>query len=256
MGVTDRITPGYRLSLEAQFPRLPPSGWLGLEAQFPRLPAPGRPGSASGPGTPDRPQSPAMSPPGVWIEQGEWPGRLYERLLDHRIVMAHGFLDGAAATRLSAQLLTLDAEGRDAIRLEIQNLEADLGAALTVMGVLDTLRSPVTARAGGRISGPALGILAAADHRRAYPSALLALAEPRVSFEGTADAVATHEEQTRGMLDNLYDRLASVTGRDVAAIRADARSQRVLTAEQAIGYGLVEDLVTPSGEGLPSGARG
>jgi len=137
---------------------------------------PGRPGEPAQPGQPGWPvpgpapataPSPAMQPTRVWFEQGEWPGRLYERLLNQRIVMAHGFLDSESATRLSAQLLTLDAEGNGPIRLELQNLDAELPAALTVMGVLDTLRVEVTAYAAGRTSGPGLGVLAAARHRSA-----------------------------------------------------------------------------------------
>src|SRR5262249_14788477 len=108
------------------------------------------------PPPPPRPH-PAIQPTRVWVEQGEWPGRLYERLLNQRIVMAAGWLDGEAATRLCAQLLTLDAEGEGPIRLELHNLDADLPAALTVMGVLDTLRVAVTAYAGGRTSRPGLG---------------------------------------------------------------------------------------------------
>jgi len=92
----------------------------------------------------------------VWLDQERWPEGLYDRLLAQRIVMAHGYLDGEAATRLCAQLLTLDAEGTRPIRLELQNLDAELSAVLSVMGVLDVVRGPVSAYAGGRIQGPAL----------------------------------------------------------------------------------------------------
>jgi ATP-dependent Clp protease protease subunit len=189
----------------------------------------------------------------VWVEQGEWPGRLYERLLNQRIVMASGCLDGEAATRLCAQLLTLDAEGEGPIRLELHNLDADLPAALTVMGVLDTLRVPVTAYAGGRMSGPGLGVLASAGHRRAYPNAFFAMSEPKVSFDGPVTAVAIHEEQVRAMLAELYARLAEVTGHEVDEIRDDARRGRLLTAGQAIDYGLIEGFAEargPAGRGL------
>lgn len=209
-------------------------------------PGPGRPFPPEWPGRPPAPapsHSPATQRGHVWIQPGEWPSRIYERLLDHRIVMLHGFLDGEAATRLSAQLLTLDAESRAPIRLEMQNVDADLGAALAVMDVMDTLRAQVTAQAGGQVSGPALGVLASARHRRAYPSALFALTEPTLSFAGSADSVAAREEQARAMLAELYARLAQVTGREVDAVRADARERRVLTAEQAVGYGLIEERV-------------
>ena len=212
---------------------------------------PGRPEPGPHP-QPSRP-SPAVQPTRIWVEQGEWPGRLYERLLNQRIVMAHGCLDGESATRLCAQLLTLDAEGDGPIRLELQNLDAELPAALTVIGVLDTLRVPVTAYAGGRTSGPGLAVFAAAGHRRAYPSAFFAMSEPRVSFDGPVTSVAAHEEQVRVMVDELYERLAEATGHEVDDVRGDARRGRLLTVEQAMDYGLVEDLAEargPAGRGI------
>jgi ATP-dependent Clp protease, protease subunit len=221
----------------------------------PRPPFPPQPPER--PEHPERPQpgphpqpslpSPAVQPTRIWVEQGEWPGRLYERLLNQRIVMAHGCLDGESATRLCAQLLTVDAEGDGPIRLELQNLDAELPAALTVIGVLDTLRVPVTAYAGGRISGPGLAVLAAASHRRAYPNAFFAMSEPRVSFDGPVTAVATHEEQVRVMVDELYERLAEATGHEVDEVREDARQGRLFTVGQAMDYGLVEGLAEARG---------
>ena len=164
---------------------------------------------------------------------------IYDRLLERRIVMAHGQLDDEAATRLCAQLLTLDAEGDEPIRFELQNLGAELSAALTVMGVLDVVGVPVQARAAGQISGPALGVLAACGQRGAYPNAVFVLSEPTVEFDGTMMAITAREEQIRTMLDALYIRLAEVTGREVDAIRGDARAHRILTAAEAQRYGLL-----------------
>jgi len=220
---------------------------------WPGPPTPG-PGHPAEPGRPA--QNPAMAPVGIWIDPRGWPGHLYERLLDRRIVMAHGHLDGDAATRLAAQLLTLDAEGTAPIRLEMQNLSADLPAALSVMGILDVVRGPVSGHAGGRIEGPALGILAACRHRKAYPNTLLVLSEPQVSFDGTVTALASREEQARAMLDELFGRIAEVTGRDVAQVRADARRDKPFNVAEAIAYGLVESQVTARAlPGLPGLAR-
>jgi ATP-dependent Clp protease, protease subunit len=185
-----------------------------------------------------------MAPTRVWPDFSQWPGKVYERLFERRIVLSHGELDDEAATSLCAQLLTLDAERDEPIRLEMQGLTAELPAALTVMGVLDVLRVPVRAFAGGQVGGPALGVLAAATERRAYPNAMFMLAEPRLSFEGSATSLSSCEEQVRKLLDALYLRLATVTGREVDEIRADARHGRYLTADDAIGYGLIQGLAS------------
>jgi ATP-dependent Clp protease protease subunit len=213
--------------------------WPGREvpgAPSPGTPSPGRP---SFPGAP----SPGPLPPTrIWLDpHAGLQDTLYERLLEQRIVLASGVLDDAAATRLSAQLLTLDAEGDGPIRLELQNLQAELPAVLTLMGVLDVVRAEVQAFASGETGGPALGVLASCPRRLAYPNASFTLSEPRLRFGGTVTAVTAHEQQANRMTDSLFYRIAEATGRDAEDIRADARRGRVLTVAEAIGYGLIHD---------------
>jgi ATP-dependent Clp protease, protease subunit len=207
--------------------------------QFPGQPLPGQPQFPGRPG-PD-PAQPAR----VWIDpHAGWQDKLFERLLEQRIVLASGVLDDAAATRLSAQLLTLDAEGDGPVRLELQNLRADLSAVLTLMGVLDVLRAEVHAFASGETGGAALGLLASCPRRLAYPNASFTLSEPRVGFGGTVSAVSGYEQQARRMTDSLFYRIAEATGHDAEDVREDARRGRVLTVAEAIGYGLIHDRAT------------
>ncbi len=204
---------------------------------------PRRPGTPLTPSWPSAPPPayPPVSPVRIWADpHAGWNTRLYERLLERRIVLASGILDDDAAARLSAQLLTLDAEGRKPIRLELQNLRAELAPALTVMGILDVLHAPVRACVSGEISGPALGVLVCCPHRSGYPNASFVLTEPKLEFGGTVTALTAREQQVTRMLDTLYFRLAEVTGREVDEIREDARRGRSLTTAQAIGYGLIQ----------------
>ena len=223
---------GFGLLRGATFP----PGGEEPEIPWPGTPLPGRPPS------PGRPDPGPVPPTRVWLDPyAGWQDKLYERLLEQRIVLASGVLDDAAATRLSAQLLTLDAEGDGPIRLELQNLRSDLPAALTLMGVLDVVRAEIQAFASGETGGPALGVLASCPRRLAYPNASFTLSEPRLRFAGTATAVSAHEQQASRMVDTLFYRLAEATGRDAEEIREDARHGRVLTVAEAIGYGLIHD---------------
>ena len=233
-----------RPMMRADIPAFPPRpgepGW------------PSRPDIPPTPGVPDWPSSPPQSPgpvpsTRVWLDpHADWKNALYERLLAKRIVLASGLLDDDAAARLSAQLLTLDAEQKDPIRLELQNLRAELSAVVTVMGILDVLRVPVHACVSGEINGPALGVLASCPRRSGYPNATFVLAEPRLHFGGTVTALTAREQQMTRMLDTLYFRLADVTGREVDEIRKAARRGRTLTTGQAIGYGLIQGQETAS----------
>ena len=209
---------------------------------LPGQPQPGQPQPGQPP-IPGRPGPEPAQPARVWIDpHAGWQDRLFERLLEQRIVLAAGVLDDAAATRLSAQLLTLDAEGDGPIRLELQNLRADLPAALTLMGVLDVMRAEVHAFASGETGGAALGLLASCPRRLAYPNASFTLSEPRVRFAvGTVTAVSSFEQQASRMIDSLFYRIAEAAGRQAEDVREDARRGRVLTVAEAVGYGLIHD---------------
>jgi ATP-dependent protease ClpP protease subunit len=246
-------------AVHAHLPGIPPRpgepGWPGTPL------TPGWPGTPLTPGwpatsPPSRPEPGSVSPVRVWPDPlADWQASLYQRLLEKRIVLASGMLDDEAAARLSAQLLTLDAEGNEPIRLELQNLRAELAAALTVMGILDVLRVRVHGCASGEISGPALGVLVSCADRTGYPNATFTLAEPRLEFGGTVTAVTSRQQQVTRMLDTLYYKMAAVTGREVDEIREDARRRRCLTTAQAIGYGLIQAQETTPRPGPASPAN-
>ena len=82
------------------------------------------------------------------------------------------------------------------------------------------------------------------------------MSEPKVSLDGPVTAVAVHEEQVRAMLAELYARLAEVTGREVDEIRDDASRGLLLTAEQAIDYGLIEWFRGGAGPGVTAASPG
>jgi ATP-dependent Clp protease, protease subunit len=250
--------PSPSLAPRGSGPRLPGAARAGLPGgphrpdEFPR---PGWPGAPGGPGFPSpglpRPGEPGPAAPGpvpparFWPDPNQaWQDKLYERLLEQRIVLAAGIIDDEAATRVSAQLLTLDAEGNAPIRLELQNPRAELTAALTLMGVLDVLRAPVRAFASGETGGAALGLLASCPYRAAYPNSTFTLSEPKVQFGGTVTAVTAREQQVRRMVDSLFYRIAEATGRPAEEIREDARRGRILTSAEAIGYGLITERAT------------
>jgi ATP-dependent Clp protease protease subunit len=161
-------------------------------------------------------------------------------LLQRRIVLAHGRLDGARATELSAKLMTLGASGEEPITLHLRMPDGDLEAAFAVADAITVVACPVHIVVGGQTGGPALLVLAEGRRREMTPHATLRLTEPSGAFEGDATDVAAAEHEHRRRVDAFYIRLAEVTGREVDEIREDARGGRLLTADQALEYGLIE----------------
>ena len=203
----------------------------------PEFPWPGQP-SPGTPPSPGRPkQDPGPVPPSGSGSTRTPDGRTALRAAPpQRIVLASGVLDDAAATRLSAQLLTLDAEGTGPIRLELQNLQAELLAALTLMGVLDVIRAEIQAFASGETGGAALGVLASCPRRAAYPNASFTLSEPKLQFGGTVTAVTAGSSRPAGWSTRC---LPHRRGRRPRC-RGDPRGRQArphLDSRKAIGYG-------------------
>ena len=164
-----------------------------------------------------------------------------DRLLEHRIVLLHGALDGESATQAAATLLTLDAESGEPVDLRLDCPEADLGAAMLLADTIDLMRAPVHLTCVGDVAGPVVVLLTAADRVEATPNARFRLTEPRLEANGSADQVAAVVAQHARLLDQLCARLAERTGRTTEQVRADLRPPgRFLTAQEALAYGLVD----------------
>ena len=168
------------------------------------------------------------------------PDWLGERLLDQRVVSLAGPLDAEVANRAATSLALLDASGDDPVELRLCDVDADLDIALTLVDTLDLRGVPVHATCLGEVTGPAIAILAVADHRTAARHATLHLREPRTQWSGHAGDVATHTEHHQRRLRLLQERVARACRRPVDAVAADMRAGRILTAEEAHGYGLVD----------------
>ena len=183
---------------------------------------------------------------------GYFGADLASQLLHRRIVLLTGRLDDAAAYDVVAALLLLDEDDHRPIRLRLSVDDADLEPASLVADTVDMLASPVHAVALGAVGGPALAILAAAASRTAHPQALLVLRDPQHGVAigaGDVDAgrAAGLADQQQRLIARLHERIAAVTGRAVEQVAADMHAGRVLTAPEAIAYGLVQAVADRSG---------
>ncbi len=180
------------------------------------------------------------------------PGWLEERLFDQRIVMVRGTLTAQAATGVAAALLTLDASGSEPVQLHVASSGGELAAAHAVIDVIDAMAAPVHAVVTSEAGGAVLAVLAAAQQRSAYRHARFKLAEPRAAgVTGTADEVAAAAGQHLRELEEVVLRLVELTGQTRSRIEDDLSSGRVLSAEEARDYGLI-DTVVGKGERGPS----
>jgi ATP-dependent Clp protease, protease subunit len=170
-------------------------------------------------------------------------GWLQEQLFERRIVLVTGRLDDDAVAKVAAALLVLDARGDRPIELHLDSPDGALGAALVMIDAADTLRSELRVVCRGQVGGPAIGVVAAADHRIAAPHARFHLSQPTARFAGTPEEIAAQSRQQQELLWKLYGRLARRTGRPPEEIAEDMRCGRYLDAREALDYGLIDEII-------------
>jgi ATP-dependent Clp protease protease subunit len=178
------------------------------------------------------------TPPGLptpWLD---------EQLFGRRMVFVRGPIEPEMASRTAATLLALDATGEEPISMHMSAEHGTLAAVWTLVDAIDALRAPVHATAVGEVSAAALGVFCAAQRRSAFPHARFRLAEPKVSSPGgTADQIVAEAGRYLRDLEDLILRIADATGQPRSRVEDDLQSGRVLTAADALEYGLVTEIV-------------
>jgi ATP-dependent Clp protease, protease subunit len=174
--------------------------------------------------------------PRSWMER---------QLFDRRIVVLSGPLDAGVANAVGVALMTLDAIGDDPVQLQIDSSDGTIDAALSLMDIIDLLGVPVHAACIGQVAGPAVGVLAVCGRRTITPHAHLRLFEPPIEVQGNAQQLRQLASLHLERWTVFCARLAEITGQPLDRLREEASSGRYLSAEEAVAYGLVDEVATP-----------
>jgi ATP-dependent Clp protease protease subunit len=164
------------------------------------------------------------------------------RLFEQRVVLLGGPLDDPTVARVSAELMTLDAEGDDAVTLRIDCGDASLGQALTIMDVIELMGVPVRALCLGQVAAGAVGVVAVCAHRAAMPSTRFSLSEPTTRLEAHVRNVAQWAELRAAERQRFCERVGAATGQAPDTVRADLERGVFLGAPEALSYGLLDEV--------------
>jgi ATP-dependent Clp protease protease subunit len=203
------------------------------EQNWPWLPAP-VPGGAEEP--------PGSAPAGYGRERESLSEALTRRLLEQRVVLLRGPLEDMTVTQVSAELMTLDAEGDDPVSLRVDCGEASLAPALTLMDVIELMGVPVRALCLGQVAGGAIGVVALCAHRAAMPSTRFSVCEPTTQMEAHVRNVAQWAELRAAERQRFCARVGAAVGKPAEVIGEDLTRGLFLGAEEAVAYGLIDEV--------------
>jgi ATP-dependent Clp protease, protease subunit len=191
--------------------------------------------------------------------RGERAHDIYSRLLKDRIIFLDSPIDDAVANLVIAQLLFLAQEDpTQDIRLYLNSPGGIVYSGLAIYDFMQSVAADVASYCVGMAAGMAALLLAggAPGKRFALPTARVRLLEASVGFRvrGVAPDAEAPADEARAPAAKLGALFARHTGQSEERIAADARAELVLTAPEALAYGLVDEVLEPVG-GTGTGAR-
>jgi ATP-dependent Clp protease protease subunit len=201
----------------------------------------------------ERPEKKILKPQEVLDQYGH--GSEYQRyrqmslddmLLDNRIVFLIGEISYARAAEVIMKMLYLDNLKRDSeISLYVNSPG---GSVDDTMAIYDTIRfvgSPVATYCIGRAqSGGAVVLAAGTKGRRfALPHAKVMLHQVWGGVSGQAADIKIQAEEILKAKTMINEILAKHTGQPVEKIAAETERDRYMTADEAMKYGLIDEVL-------------
>jgi ATP-dependent Clp protease protease subunit len=170
---------------------------------------------------------------------------IYSLLLKERIVFLGTGIDDQVANLVVAQLLYLDSENRDTIKLYINSPGGSVYAGFAIYDTMKMLKSPVaTVAVGATMSmGTVLLTAGAKGQRYALPHATIHMHPTSSGAKGyTEDVGIAYREQER-MQRQVYRLISQHSGLPVEKIDELFRRDKFMNAVEAKEYGLVDELL-------------
>jgi len=194
---------------------------------------------------------------------GERGYDIYSRLLKDRIILLGTPVDDGIANLIVAELLFLQAEDpKKDIDLYINSPGGVITSGLAIYDTMQMLSCDVRTYCIGQCCSMASVLLSAGakGKRFALPNSRIMIHQPSGGSEGTAADIKIQAEEILRMRTRLNEMLASHTGQPIKRIAADTERDYFMSAEEAVKYGLVDQVLTNtqklnSGKGSNDGKK-
>ncbi len=175
--------------------------------------------------------------------RGERAVDIYSRLLTDRIVYIGTEIDDGVANVVIAQLLHLESESPESpINLYLNSPGGSVTSMLAIYDTLQFIQPQVATTCVGQAASSAAVLLAAGaeGRRQVLPHARVILHQPSGGGQGTLPDLAVHAKEIVRLRGEMEEILSLHTGQTVERLREDTDRDLILSAEQAVAYGVAD----------------
>ena len=168
------------------------------------------------------------------------------RLLKARTILVSGEVDQEMAERVVGQLLVLDAESHDRIRVVITSQGGHVDAGFAIYDVMLFVESEIVTIGAGWVASIAVPILFGANKERRYslPNTRFLLHQPAGGAGGQVSDIRIEAQEILKIRQRINALVAEETGQPVEKVAKDSDRNFWLSAQEALEYGLVSRIIT------------
>ena len=180
--------------------------------------------------------------------KGERSYDIYSRLLKDRIIFLGSEINDDEANLVVAQMLFLEADDPDKdIYLYINSPGGVISAGMAIYDTMQYIRCEVNTICIGMAASMGAFLLAAGakGKRKALPNSEIMIHQPSGGASGQASDVKIHAEHIIRTRHKLNEILAARTGKSLEQIAIDTERDNFLSAEEALEYGLIDEIIPP-----------
>ena len=187
----------------------------------------------------------------VVVEQtnrGERSYDIYSRLLKDRIVFLGGEVDDTTASLVVAQLLFLEMENPDSdISVYINSPGGSITAGMAIFDTMRYIKPQIRTVCVGMAASMGAFLLMAGDKgkRLALPNSEVMIHQPTGGARGQATDVAIHAEWILKTKRKMNVLMSEMTSQPLHKIEADVERDYFMSAEEALAYGIIDEIFTP-----------
>ena len=179
--------------------------------------------------------------------RGERAYDIYSRLLKDNIIFLGRPIDDDVSNLIIAQMLFLEAENPEKdIALYVNSPGGSITAGLAIYDTMQYLKPDVSTLCVGQAASMAAVLLAAgsAGKRSVLPNSRVLIHQPLLyGLQGQQTDIDIHAKDLMRMRTRIEEILAQHTGKSVDVIHNDTERDKILTATEAVEYGLVDQVM-------------